>query len=196
MSISTASSVAAPQSAIAGTDVARQNGKAHIRQTEAFARQADAKLQLNASIVQTSLTVSVSAQNEPLVLLLRTAIENLNEALKPEFGDNALQNAQGQDNTPEGTAGRIVSLSTGFFDAFKQQHGGADDSETLKDFMATIRRGVEQGFKEARQILKGLNVLNGDIAVNIDKTYELVQKGYADFEAARAGAAPAETASS
>jgi hypothetical protein len=196
MSISSASSVAAPQSAIAGTDVARQNGKAHIRQTEALARQADARLQLNASIVQTSLTVSVNTQNEPLALLLKTAIENLNEALKPEFGDNALQNAQGQDNTPEGTAGRIVSLSTGFFDAFKQQHAGADDGETLKDFMATIRRGVEQGFKEARQILKGLNVLNGDIAVNIDKTYELVQKGYVDFEAARADTAPAETASS
>ena len=192
MSISTASSLAAPQSAVAGTDVTRHNGKAHVRQTEAFARQADARQQLNVSIVQASLTVSVNTQNEPLALLLKTAIENLNEALKPEFGDNALQNAQGQDNTPEGTAGRIVSLSTGFFDAFKQQHGGDDDGKTLKDFMATIRRGVEQGFKEAREILKGLNVLNGDIAANIDKTYELVQKGYADFEAAYSSPVTAE----
>ncbi len=44
-------------------------------------------------------------------------------------------------------------------------------------------------FKEASDILSGLNVLNGDIASNIDKTYDLVQKGYADFEAAQSGSA-------
>jgi hypothetical protein len=194
MSISTASNVAAPQSAIAGAGPARQHGKAGIRQAEAFARQADARQQRDASIVQASLTVSVTVQNEPLTLLLRTAIDSLNETLKPQFGEDALQNALGQDNTPEGTAGRIVSLSTGFFDAFKQQHGNGEDSGALHDFMNTIRRGVEQGFKEAREILKGLNVLNGDIAANIDKTYELVQQGFADFEAAHAGSATVDTA--
>ena len=50
--------------------------------------------------------------------------------------------------------------------------------------MDTISGGMEKGFKEARDILGGLKVLNGDIAGNIDKTYELVQKGYADFIAA------------
>ncbi len=49
--------------------------------------------------------------------------------------------------------------------------------------MKTIRSGFEQGFKEASDILQGLNVLQGDIASGIQKTYELVQKGYADFEA-------------
>jgi len=43
---------------------------------------------------------------------------------------------------------------------------------------------MEKGFKEARDILGGLKVLGGDIASNIDKTYALVQKGYADFQAA------------
>ncbi|MCL6484445.1 MAG: DUF5610 domain-containing protein, partial [Janthinobacterium lividum] len=89
-------------------------------------------------------------------------------------------------------------LSTGFFDAYKKQNPGLDDATALSKFMDTISGGMEKGFKEARDILSGLNVLNGDLASNIDKTYELVQKGYADFIAARSsnkddGAKPADS---
>ncbi|MBA5605270.1 DUF5610 domain-containing protein [Duganella sp. FT3S] len=152
---------------------------------------AQAKLQLNASIVQASLTVSIGAQDDPLALLLKSALTGINEALRGQFGDNAIQNAMAQDNTPEGTAGRIVSLSTAFYGAYQKQHAGEDPQQMLSNFMATIKGGMEQGFKEARDILTGLNVLNGDIASNVDKTYELVQKGYADFEAAQRKAASA-----
>lgn len=146
---------------------------------------AESRAQLNVSIVQASINVSISSNNQPLALLLKSAITGINEALKPQLGDNAIQNAASEDNTPEGTAGRIVSLSTGFFQAYKDQHPGGDDAETLKSFMSTIGSGFEQGVKEARDILKGLGVLNGDIADNIDKTYALVQKGFADFTAAQ-----------
>lgn len=77
-----------------------------------------------------------------------------------------------------------MSLSTGFFEAFKKQHAGEDEGDVLKKFMTTIRSGFEKGYNEARDILQGMRVLSGDIAGNIDKTYELVQKGYAEFEAA------------
>lgn len=142
------------------------------------------KLQLNASIMQASLNVSIGSENEPLALLYKTAITNINEALKGQYGEDAIQNAASQDNSAEATASRIVSLSTGFFDAFKKQNPGLDDDTALTKFMDTISGGMEKGFKEARDILGGLKVLNGDIAGNIDKTYELVQKGYADFIAA------------
>lgn len=145
----------------------------------------ESRAQLNTSIIQATLEVSISTQNEPLALLLKSAITGINELLEPEFGPNAIQNADSQDNTPEGTAGRIVSLSTGFFEAFKQQHAGEDKATVLEKFMATIRSGFEQGYNEARDILQGLRVLNGDIASNIEKTYALVQQGYAEFEAAR-----------
>jgi hypothetical protein len=49
--------------------------------------------------------------------------------------------------------------------------------------MDTIKGGIEKGFKEARDILEGLQVLGGDVAANIDKTYELVMKGLDDFVA-------------
>lgn len=152
---------------------------------------AKAKAQLNASIVQASLTVSLNSSNEPLSVVLKTALTGINEALKDQFGENAIENAASQDNTPEGTASRIVSLSTAFYDAFKQQHPGEDEEVVLNKFMDTLKQGVDQGFGEARDVLKGLKVLGGEVASNIDKTYELVQKGYEDFAASRL-AKPAE----
>jgi hypothetical protein len=159
------------------------------KQTEAFSKQAEARSQLNVSIVQTSLSVSISSQNEPLALLFKSAINSLNDVLRPEFGENIIQNAANQDNTPEGTADRIVSLSTGFFEAFKQQHSGENETDILQKFMGTIRNGFERGFSEASNILQGLKVLEGDIAANINKAHELVMQGYAAFEASHMPAA-------
>ena len=142
------------------------------------------KLQLNAAILQASMNVSISSQSDPLALVYKSAITSINEALQADFGDDAVQKAASQDNSAEATANRIVSLSTGFFEAFKKQNPGMDNDAALEKFMGTIQGGMEKGFSEARDILKGLNVLQGDIAGNIDKTYELVQKGYGDFVAA------------
>jgi hypothetical protein len=144
-----------------------------------------AKIQQNTAILQASLDVSIQSKNQPLALLLKSAITGINELLKPEFGDNAIQAAASQDNTPPGTADRIVSLSTGFYDAFKRQHPGENANDVLTKFMVTIRSGFEKGAKEAQEILNGMGVLNGDIASNIDKTLELVKQGYSNFEAAQ-----------
>lgn len=156
---------------------------------------AAARKQLNASILQASLEVSISSKNEPLTLLLKSAINGINDLLAPTFGQDAIQNAASQDNSAGGTAGRIVSLSTGFYDSFKKQHLGESDADVLKQFMSTIRSGFEQGYKEASDILQGMGVLKGDIASEIEKTYALVQQGYADFEAAQGGQ-PASPAAS
>lgn len=145
----------------------------------------DTRAQLNASIVKSSLEVSIRSGNEPLALLYRSAIDRLNEILEPEFGANAIQNAASQDNSPEATAARIVSLSTGFFEAYKAQHPGEDSAELLDKFMGLIRQGFEQGYAEASGILDGLGVLDGYVAAGIARTHELVLQGYADFEAAQ-----------
>jgi hypothetical protein len=158
--------------------------------SEPLPTEAEARTQLNAAIITASFEVAINSQNEPLALLLKTAITGINDLLKPELGENAIQNAVSQDNTPEGTAGRIVSLSTGFYEAYKSQHAGEDEAVVLKNFMTTLRKGFEQGYKEASDILQGMSVLKGDIASNIEKTYHLVQKGYADFEAAQSSSPP------
>lgn len=151
-----------------------------------------AQLELNAAILQASSNVAIGSQNDPLALIYKSAITSINEKLQAEFGPDAIQNASSQDNTPDGTADRIVALSTGFFDAFQKQHPNEEPDVVLGKFMETIRKGFESGFKEASAILKGLDVLQGGVASNIEKTYALVQQGYAAFEAAHSGKAASD----
>ena len=185
--------MATPVSATSGSAAGTSAAPVQAKDDSTMSVAAKAKAQLNVSIVQASLTVSLNSSNDPLSVVLKTALTGINEALKGDYGDNAIQNAVSQDNTPEGTASRIVSLSTAFYEAYKQQNPGQDEETTLNNFVNTLKKGVDQGFKEARDVLQGLKVLNGDIASNIDKTYDLVQQGYSDFIAAHT-AKPADTA--
>lgn len=139
--------------------------------------------QLNAQIVQASLNVSISSGNDGLALLYRSAIEHINEQLAPALGPNAIQNAMGQDNSPEGTAGRILSQTLAFFDGYARQHPNTDPEQLLRDFVDTIRGGFEKGYNEAASILEGLGVMGegSHVAEEIGKTYALVHQGYDDF---------------
>jgi len=145
---------------------------------------AKAKKQLNAAILESAVEVNVGAGNNPLSLVLKTALEGINDALKEATGeDNAIQSAyeSGLDVSPEATADRIVSLSTAFFGQYKEQHPELDEQEALSKFTDIISGGIDKGFAEARDILEGLSVLEGDVATNIDKTYDLVQQGLKAF---------------
>ena len=99
------------------------------------------------------------------------------------MGPNATQQAFDSelDVSPEATAERIVQGATAFYGAFKEQNPELSDEESLTQFMEVIGRGIDKGFEDAREILGGLNVLEGDIATNIDKTYEHVQAGLLRF---------------
>ena len=135
--------------------------------------------QLNSQIIQSSLNVSISSGNNPQELLFRSVLDKIYEAIGPEL--NTSTPPVEQDNSPEATADRILSLSLGFFDAYAAQHPGKDKEQLATDFVNLIRGGFEKGFKEASDILDSMNVLNGSVAEGIQKTYELVTKGYDDF---------------
>lgn len=128
-------------------------------------------------------TATLSAGENGLPLLYRAIIDKLNERLAAQLGPEAIDRAfeQQLDVSPEATADRIVSASTAFFDAYRKQHPEMDEEEAMQAFMEEIGRGVDQGFAEARDILDGLKVLQGSIAENIDKTYNLVQQGLENF---------------
>ncbi|HAY09901.1 MULTISPECIES: DUF5610 domain-containing protein [unclassified Thauera] len=142
---------------------------------------AEAREQLNVQILQSSMEVSIRSGDESLALLLRSAIEGINAALAPTLGPDALQNAMTQDNSAEATAERIVSMSTGFFEAYASGRPGEDAETVLRDFIDVIRGGFEQGFNEARDILSGLGVFNGQVEADVMKTRELVLQGYDRF---------------
>lgn len=141
------------------------------------------KQQLNASIIESSIKFNSTLGDQPLSLVLKTALQGINEALKEMGVDTSVEDAfeSGIDFSPEATAERIVSFSTQFLSAYREQNADMDDEESLTSFMNIIRGGIDQGFDEAKDILSALNVLDGDIADNIDKTYALVQDGLQAF---------------
>ena len=137
----------------------------------------------NVAILQAHQDVSIGIKSEPLALVYQTAIDSINKELEPELGENSIQRGyeSGIDVSPEATAGRIVSFSTGLFSLYQQQHPKLSEQEQVDKFLDVIGGGIDQGFGEAREILEGLGVLEGGIKDNIDKTYDLVQEGLSAF---------------
>ena len=163
--------------------VSAQEAPGIVKKTNSDEVNVNPKDALNKAIIESQLSVSVATKNKPMELLYRTVIDALGEYVDPVLGEGAIQEAydSGLDVSPEATAERIVSLSTAFIGAFKEQHPELEGGALVSRFLEVIGGGIEQGFTEARDILDGLDVLEGDIASNIDKTYELVQQGLKDF---------------
>ncbi|WP_261841289.1 DUF5610 domain-containing protein [Aliamphritea ceti] len=174
------------------TDNQGQANQVNISQAES------SKTQLNQSILKASLEVSIKSGNDSMTLLYRSAIDKLNEVLETDLGESSINKAydSGLDVSPEATAERIATQTTGFFASYRQQNPELSESEAAEKFSEIIRGGIKQGFDEAREILDGLKVLEGDIATNIDTTYGLVQEKLDSFFANLAKTEPAETPSS
>ncbi|KEK29652.1 hypothetical protein SXM_0657 [Shewanella xiamenensis] len=145
--------------------------------------QQTSKQLMNQAILSAQEDVSLKSGDQSMTLLYRAAIEAINKELAPSMGENAIQTAydNGVDTSPEATADRIVSFATQFFSVHQQQNSNMSFDEQLDSFMTIIGGAIDNGFKEARDILSGLKVLQGDIADGVDKTYGLVQEGLQAF---------------
>ena len=141
------------------------------------------KKQLNAAIIESSLKYSTSVGDQPLALTLKAALQGINEALQASGVENKVEETyeSGVDFSPEATAERIVSFSTQFLGAFREQNPDMSEEESLTAFVDIISSGIDQGFDEAKEVLGGLKVLGGEVSETIDKTYELVQSGIQAF---------------
>ena len=141
------------------------------------------KKQLNAAIIESSLKYNTTVGDQPLSLVLKTALQGINEALKASGVEKNVEEAyeSGVDFSPEATAERIVSFSTQFLGAYREQNPQMSQEESLTAFVDIISGGIDQGFGEAKDILGGLKVLEGEVTENIDKTYALVQSGLQAF---------------
>lgn len=137
----------------------------------------------NTSIINSEIQVSMQSGNEPLSLLYKTALNAINEKLAPSLGENAAQKAfeNNLDTSPQATADRIVKGATDLFTTFKSDRPELTDDEAIDNFLNIISEGIETGFNEAKDILDGLSVLNGEIEENIASTFALVQTGLEAF---------------
>ncbi len=181
-----AANAAKPSKQAGVTADAQVSGQAQAKKTDGIQDSVavTVKKQLNKSILEASMNVSLSVGDQPMTLLFKTAIEGVNKALEGQLGPDAIQHAydDGLDVSPQATADRIVQMSTAFFGKYQESHPDLSTEDALNSFTKLISGGIDKGFKEARDILGGLNVLKeGNIAANIDATYDLVQKGLQAF---------------
>lgn len=115
-----------------------------------------------------------TAQNPTQVLLGKLA-EQI-----PGMTAEKLSGLDAEQFTPDKVAERISGFVAKGLEAARAR--GASDERLNQMYEAAVK-GVEKGFKEARDILDNLNVLNGSIAEQVDETEKLT------FEAL-AGIAP------
>jgi len=150
-----------------------------------------ADVQRNQRIVEATLSsVELSSGKRPEQLTLKVVIEEINIALEKDLGPRAIESSveSGLDVSPEATAERIVSLSTGMFGAFSDANPDLKGDALVDRFVEVIGSGIETGFAQAREILDGLGVLGGDIGSNVDATYERVQQKLEEFRQAHSTA--------
>ncbi|MGH8355821.1 MAG: DUF5610 domain-containing protein [Pseudomonas sp.] len=88
-------------------------------------------------------------------------------------------NGTREDFTPEKVAGRVLGFIEGHLRSKAAE--GADSAE-LQSLLAQAREGVEKGFAEARKILDGMGVLSGQVAADIDDSYQRIQDGLGELD--------------
>ena len=155
---------------------------------------------LNAQIIEASLKVSLGTSNNSQGLLFRSSLEAIYESLFGKFESNIMPDYKmptitDTDNpfaTPEGSANVILSFSLGMYEIYAAQHKGKDEAEIAANFINVIRGGFEKGYNEAVDILKGMKAFDGHVKSEIEKTWDLVQKGYDEWLAAKLDTNPAE----
>ena len=151
--------------------------------------------QLNTQILQASAQVSLTSGNQAQALFFQSAVTNISERFDfsgASFNFSATQ-TQSQiyalswntntDTSAQATSERILNFATGFYDAYKTQNQASnkDESTIAQNFVNEIRTGFEKGYNEAKGILDSLQVFNGNIKTDIEKTYTLVQNGLDHF---------------
>lgn len=103
-------------------------------------------------------------------------IDKLEKALNIE--KLSLKGLETEDFSPQAVADRILTSVKQAFGRFQQSQPERDRDE----FFSQVRDGLEKGFAEAKDMLDNLGVLQGQIAANVDKTYDLTLQGLDDLQ--------------
>jgi hypothetical protein len=144
--------------------------------------------ELNQTILQNQLEISLKSDNKSMTLLYKTITTSIekrlteDESVKPSDKPTASNPyTQEQDTSPQATADRIVAFATNFYEKYRERNQDLTEEQAMDDFLAKIGGGIDQGFADAKDILKGLQQLEGKVATDIDETYTLIQQGLQSF---------------
>jgi len=158
---------------------------AHARNAERKGIVTESEQVLNGGVIDNNINLSLEDGENTLAFVFKAAVQNINEALEPSLGPNAIQATfdSGAEPTPESTASSIASAATSLFGGFQDSNPELSPEEALSEFTAILRSGIEQGFNEARTVLDNLNGLTEDVSAKIDSTQEKLQALIDEFEA-------------
>lgn len=98
--------------------------------------------------------------------ILATLGKQVDPSGKVSFGE-----LNPEDYTPSAVAGRILGFVEGAITA------SSDDGEAALAKLAEARKGIAQGFEQAKDILKSLDAFNGQVEEDAESTYALLQRG-------------------
>lgn len=136
---------------------------------------------------------------EALSLTAKEIVDKINEQLKASLPDG-VQSLTPEQVTPDATAERIVNGSVAFFDIYAKQNKNLEGEELLNSFLGQVRKGIDQGYGEAFDILKGLGAFDIEgVQKGVETTRSLIDEKLAAFEAAKRkelGLEPKESAAS
>jgi hypothetical protein len=111
---------------------------------------------------------------DPTQILLGKLAEQI-----PGMTTEKLSGLDAENFTPDKVANRIGDFVAAGLEAAKAR--GASDERLNQMYEAAVK-WVEKGFKEAREILDNLNVLNGSIAEQVDETEKLTFEALAELK--------------
>jgi len=119
------------------------------------------------------VSIGILTPEKTQALLTREIADKLEKYFTDEGIE--LKGLNAADFTPEKVSERILGFVSG-------RILSETDNEQQKKLMEQARKGIEQGFAEARDILESLSVLNGKVKQDIDSTYDLIQIGLQRLE--------------
>ncbi|WP_162299732.1 DUF5610 domain-containing protein [Marinospirillum perlucidum] len=161
--------------------------------TDWNARKAEAKVEANQGLLNSMFgkAARTSTSNAQKINYQEVATQ-IEDVLRKELGDEnfsldklaeSTAAVEGEEDywSPERTAERIAVGATSYFETFKKQHPNLSEEELMDRYMAVIAPAIDRGFEEAKDILKGFKVYDGEIEANAERTQELVHEKLARF---------------
>ena len=122
-------------------------------------------------------------KNRALSLSADEILARINEELKGVLPEG-VESLSPAEATPEATADRVVNSIMGLYEAFAKSRPELTDEERVNAFFEQARKGVEEGYRDAYELLKGLGAFEFEgVEDGVVKTKELIHDGLAAGEA-------------
>ncbi|KUJ72769.1 DUF5610 domain-containing protein [Thiomicrospira sp. WB1] len=158
---------------------------------------AEVRQQNQASLVSHLFGDGKRSLEGAMKLTFQATMEQLNQALAPDLGPEAISQARLQETgmefwNAENTANRIFQGAANFLPAFQRANPDLEGEALMDKYMDVVGGGLQQGFDEAKGILSELKVFEGNIAETFQKTMDLVFQSMENFRREQLGLPPIE----